>query len=98
PLRLPTSPTRRSSDLLDGHPEIDYDWDTVESYLGRFDGAVGPNIAFVVGNSALRLSTIGWDEVEADEHAVRSMRSMLAEAMQERSEEHTSELQSLAYL
>src|SRR5437867_2432089 len=68
---------------LDGHPEIDYDWDTVESYLGQFDGAVGPNIAFVVGNSALRLSAIGWDELEADGNAVRSMRSMLAEAMHE---------------
>src|SRR5438552_3882015 len=50
---------------LDGHPEIDYDWDTVESYLGRFDRGVGPNIAFLVGNSALRLGTTGWDEVEA---------------------------------
>ena len=68
---------------LDGHPEIDYDWDTVESYLGRFDRGVGPNIAFLVGNSALRLAMTGWDAVEADEAAVRSMRSMLAEAMQE---------------
>ena len=68
---------------LDGHPDIAYDWDSVESYLRRFDGRVGPNIAFVVGNSALRLSAIGWDEVEADERAIRSMRSMLAEAMQE---------------
>jgi len=68
---------------LDGQPDLDYDWDSVESYLRRFDGGVGPNIAFLVGNSALRLATTGWDEVEADEAAVRSMRSMLAEAMEE---------------
>ena len=68
---------------LDGHPEIACDWDTVESYLRRFDLGVGPNIAFVVGNSALRLGAIGWDEVEADERAIASMRSMLAEAMAE---------------
>jgi N-acyl-D-amino-acid deacylase len=68
---------------LDGHPEIEYDWDTVESYLGRFDRGVGPNIAFLVGNSALRLATTGWDEVEADAAALASMRSMLAEAMAE---------------
>jgi N-acyl-D-amino-acid deacylase len=68
---------------LDGQPEIAYDWDTVESYLRRFDAGVGPNIAFVVGNSALRLAALGWDDVDADEAALRSMRSMLAEAMQE---------------
>src|SRR6185369_15792706 len=32
---------------LDGHPDIEYDWDTVASYLGRFDGTVSPNIAFL---------------------------------------------------
>ncbi len=68
---------------LDGHPEIAYDWDSVESYLRRFDSGVGPNIAFVVGNSALRLAALGWDDVPADEAAIRSMRSMLAEAMAE---------------
>ncbi|HKB28400.1 MAG TPA: amidohydrolase family protein [Candidatus Limnocylindrales bacterium] len=68
---------------LDGHPAIAYDWDTVESYLRRFDGVVGPNIAFLVGNSALRLGTLGWDEVEADARAVASMRAMLREAMAE---------------
>ncbi len=68
---------------LDGHPDIAYDWDSVESYLRRFDGGVGPNIAFVVGNSALRLGTLGWDEVEADERAIASMRAMLREAMEE---------------
>jgi N-acyl-D-amino-acid deacylase len=68
---------------LDGRPDIAVDWDTVESYLRRFDAGVGPNIAFLVGNSALRLATTGWDEVEANEADVASMRSMLAEAMAE---------------
>ena len=68
---------------LDGHPDIAYDWDSVESYLRRFDGGVGVNIAFLVGNSALRLGTLGWDEVEADERAMASMRAMLREAMEE---------------
>jgi N-acyl-D-amino-acid deacylase len=68
---------------LDGRPDIAFDWDTVESYLRRFDAGVGLNIAFLVGNSALRLATTGWDEVEANEADVESMRSMLAEAMAE---------------
>jgi len=68
---------------LDGYPEIDYDWDTVESYLGRFDRRAGVNVAMLVGNSALRLAAIGWDRRDATDPAIESMRSMLREAMEE---------------
>ena len=59
-------------------------WGSVESYLDRLD-ALRPsvNLAFLVGNSALRMSAIGWDEVEATEAQVQDMRSMLREAMEE---------------
>lgn len=68
---------------LDGHPEIAYDWDTIASYLTRFDAAVSVNIACLVGNSALRICELGWDHVPADDRAVANMRSMLREAFQE---------------
>ncbi len=69
---------------LDGRPEIAYDWGSVESYLDRLD-ALRPsvNLAFLVGNSALRMSTIGWDEVEATKAHIQDMRAMLREAMEE---------------
>ena len=69
---------------LDGRPEIAYDWGSVESYLDRLD-ALRPsvNLAFLVGNSALRMSAIGWDEVEATEAHIQDMRAMLREAMEE---------------
>ena len=69
---------------LDGRPDIAYDWGSVESYLDRLD-ALRPsvNLAFLVGNSALRMAAIGWDEVEASEADVANMRSMLREAMEE---------------
>jgi N-acyl-D-amino-acid deacylase len=69
---------------LDGRPEIAYDWSTVESYLERL-GALRPsvNLALLVGNSALRLATVGWDDVEANRAQVADMRAMLREAMQE---------------
>ena len=68
---------------LDGNPELDYDWSTVTSYLDRLD-ALHPalNLAFLVGNSALRISAIGWQEVEATEVQLADMRSMLREAME----------------
>jgi N-acyl-D-amino-acid deacylase len=69
---------------LDGWPDIAYDWSSVESYLERLD-ALRPsvNLALLVGNSALRMAAIGWEEVEATEAHVRNMRSMLREAMEQ---------------
>jgi N-acyl-D-amino-acid deacylase len=68
---------------LDGHPDLAFDWDSVGSYLDRFDRAVSVNIALLVGNSALRLGTTGWDEVEASSADEAMMASMLREAMEE---------------
>ena len=68
---------------LDGRPDIELDWDSVASYLDRFDRGMGVNVAFLVGNSALRLGTTGWDEVEASRADQASMAAMLREAMQD---------------
>ncbi len=55
---------------LDGHPEIAYDWDTVAAYLTRFDRQVSVNIAYLVGNSVLRIGALGWNDVPAGEGAI----------------------------
>jgi N-acyl-D-amino-acid deacylase len=68
---------------LDGDPPLEYDWDTVASYLDRYDRGQAVNIGFVVGNSALRIGSIGWDDEPADERSTASMRAMLREAMEE---------------
>jgi N-acyl-D-amino-acid deacylase len=68
---------------LDGDPALDYDWDTVASYLDRYDRGQAVNIGFVVGNSALRIGAIGWEDEPADERSTASMRAMLREAMEE---------------
>jgi len=69
---------------LDGHPAITYDWSTVESYLDRLD-ALRPslNLAYLVGNTALRIGAIGWEEEPATPAKVADMRSMLREAMEQ---------------
>jgi N-acyl-D-amino-acid deacylase len=67
---------------LDGNPPgIGADWDSVASYLARFDGKVALNVGFLVGNSALRISRLGWSDVPADEAALADMRALLADAM-----------------
>lgn len=68
---------------LDGHPPGGRaDWDTVASYLERFDGQVSVNIAFLVGNAALRIAAIGWDDIEADARVIARQRSMLREGLE----------------
>lgn len=68
---------------LDGDPAVGYDWSTVAGYLGRFDGRVSLNLAFVVGNSALRIAALGWDDVPTDPRASARMASLLREGMEE---------------
>ena len=68
---------------LDGRPGIDYDWDTVASYIGRYDRGQAVNVAVVIGNSALRIGAIGWDDVAADDRSLANMRAMLREGLAE---------------
>jgi N-acyl-D-amino-acid deacylase len=86
------APFRRREDLqafvelnagLDGRPEIPYDWNTVASYIGRYDRGQAVNVAVMIGNSALRIGAIGWDDIPADQGALADMRAMLREALEE---------------
>jgi N-acyl-D-amino-acid deacylase len=66
---------------LDGWPDVARDWDSVAAYLERFEGRVAVNIGLLVGNSALRISRLGWDDVPADDAALADMRALLHDAM-----------------
>jgi N-acyl-D-amino-acid deacylase len=68
---------------LDGRPELAYDWATVAEYLARFDRRVAVNVAYVVGNSPLRIAALGWDDVEAGPGAIADQRARLREAMED---------------
>ena len=68
---------------LDGRPDIAYTWDTVGSYLGRYDGTVSLNVATLIGNSALRIGAMGWGDEPADARAMDRMRGLLRDGMAE---------------
>lgn len=69
---------------LDGHPDVTYDWSSVESYLDRLDGLrPSLNLAYLVGNSALRIGAVGWEEEPATPAQLANMRAMLREAMEQ---------------
>ena len=73
----------RMNSGLDGLPDISIDWGSVDSYLRRFDEGVGVNVAMVMGNSALRIAALGWDQVEADAKSISRMRELIREGMKE---------------
>jgi N-acyl-D-amino-acid deacylase len=71
----------RSADKPADHRSAGLTWRSVGEYLERFDRRVSLNVGMLVGNSALRLGVLGWDEPEADDRALGEMRSMLREGL-----------------
>ena len=72
---------------LDGDPRRTHnttiDWDTVASYLTRFDGTISLNVAYLIGNSPLRIQAVGWDDAPATPQDRARMAALLSEGMQE---------------
>src|SRR5205823_8912266 len=90
PRDLPSFPTRRSSDLLGlGLDEIEKGLATLRHLAGRFGRGAGPGLA---PRNLLDLT----DGPKGSGRA--AFQGSLDEVVSDRSEEHTSELQSLAYL
>ena len=57
---------------LDGRPDaLTPDWTSVGEYLARMDGNASVNVGLMVGNSALRIARLGWEDVPADDRGAR---------------------------
>ena len=68
---------------LDGNPPLPCGWSTVEQYLALFDRRVAVNICYLLGNSPLRIASVGWNERPATTGEQADMRALLREAMEE---------------
>ena len=68
---------------LDGNPPLPGTWSTVEQYLNMFDRKSAVNIAYILGNSPVRIDAIGWEPTPATERDIANMKAMIREAMQE---------------
>jgi N-acyl-D-amino-acid deacylase len=66
---------------LDGAPDVAHDWDSVAAYLERFESAVAVNVGLLVGNSALRISRVGWMDKPASKSAIEDMKALLRDSM-----------------
>ena len=68
---------------LDGNPPLPGRWSTVAEYLSMFDNKVAVNIAYIIGNSPLRICAAGWDDRPATKAERDNMKAMLREGMEE---------------
>ena len=68
---------------LDGNPPLPGRWSTVADYLSMFDNRVAVNICYVIGNSPLRIATVGWDDRPAGGTELENMKALLREGMEE---------------
>jgi len=68
---------------LDGDPPLPGRWSTVEQYLRMFDRKAAVNVAYLLGNSPVRIATIGWDDRPASPSDLENMKAVIREAMEE---------------
>ena len=68
---------------LDGSPTLPGTWSSVSEYLAMFDRKVAVNIAYIIGNSPLRIGAVGWDDRPAGTKEISNMKSVLRESMEE---------------
>ena len=68
---------------LNGYPPSPADWLTVADLFGRYDNTVAVNIAYILGNSPVRIWSVGWNDRPATGAEIEEMRSVVREAMEE---------------
>ena len=68
---------------LNGYPPMPADWLTVAEFIGKFDGSVAINVAYILGNSPVRIWGVGWNDRPATQDEMDNMKSVVREAMEE---------------
>ena len=68
---------------LNGEPPMPADWLTVAGQLSMFDNKVAVNICFILGNSPVRIWSVGWDDRPATRAELDDMKSVVREVCEE---------------
>ncbi len=64
---------------LDGNPPLPGRWSSVAEYLSMFDRRVAVNVAYIIGNSPLRIATVGWNNRPPTVRELADMKALLRE-------------------
>ncbi len=68
---------------LNDWPPMPADWLTVAELLRKYDGRGSVNIAYILGNSPVRIWGVGWDNRPATKAEIADMQAVVREAMEE---------------
>ncbi|HEY7494433.1 MAG TPA: D-aminoacylase [Candidatus Tectomicrobia bacterium] len=68
---------------LDGNPPLPGRWSTVEQYLDMFSNRVAVNVAYILGNSPVRICGMGWGDRRPSSAELADMKAILREGMEE---------------
>lgn len=68
---------------LDGRPPAGARWSSVGEYLDAFDNRVAVNLCYVMGNSPIRISAMGWENRRPTESEMRRQRELIVQGMKE---------------
>ena len=66
---------------LEGTPDLPGFWSSVPEYLDMYDRKVSVNIAYIVGNSPLRVGAMGWDQRAPTTKEMDKQKGILKESM-----------------
>ena len=68
---------------LDGPSPVSAPWSSVAEYLEALDGHTVCNMAYVIGNSALRIAAMGWEDRHPMSDELARMQEVLRQGMHE---------------
>ena len=68
---------------LEGSPQLPGTWLSVSDYLGMYDNKVAVNVAYILGNSPVRIWGVGWDDRPAADAELANMKSVIRESMED---------------
>jgi N-acyl-D-amino-acid deacylase len=66
---------------LEGTPDLPKLWSTVPEYMAMYDGNVSVNVAYVVGNSPLRVGAMGWNDRRPTAAEMDRQKGLLRDSM-----------------
>ena len=81
---LPAAKARelwRSTIFATGPGDFDFEWDTVEQFLGIFKGRVPENVVPTAPHNAIRFAAMGWDDRLATPAELDEMKRLLRQWM-----------------
>ncbi|MCH7620753.1 MAG: D-aminoacylase [Chloroflexi bacterium] len=68
---------------LNSYPPMPADWLTVAELLTKYDEQVAINMAYILGNSPVRIWGVGWNDRPATAAEMEDMKAVIREAMEE---------------